>query len=107
MSRRRVGGLAVGFAVAAIAGAASMGSPARAETLESALMQAYQNNPTLNSQRAAVRATDENVPTALAGYRPQGDRHGEWRRAVAILDYAHQSDARARNAGDVFYPERL
>ncbi len=42
-----------------------------AETLESALVQAYLNNPSLNSQRAAVRATDENVPQALAGYRPK------------------------------------
>ena len=40
------------------------------ETLEAALVQAYLNNPSLNSQRAAVRATDENVPQALAGYRP-------------------------------------
>ncbi|MBB3770396.1 outer membrane protein [Angulomicrobium tetraedrale] len=32
---------------------------------------AYKNNPTLNSQRAATRATDEYVPIALAGYRPQ------------------------------------
>jgi outer membrane protein len=43
----------------------------RAETLESALMQAYQNNPTLNSQRASLRATDEGVPQALSGYRPK------------------------------------
>ena len=44
---------------------------ALAETLESALAQAYGNNPTLNAQRALVRATDENVPRAKAGYRPQ------------------------------------
>ena len=44
---------------------------ARAETLESALVQAYQNNPSLNSQRASVRVTDENVPQALSGYRPK------------------------------------
>ena len=44
---------------------------AAAETLESALAQAYNNNPQLNAQRALVRATDENVPTALAGYRPR------------------------------------
>ncbi len=44
---------------------------ARAETLESALVEAYVNNPSLNSQRAAVRATDENVPQALSGYRPK------------------------------------
>ena len=44
---------------------------AHADTLEGALVQAYQNNPALNSQRASVRATDENVPQALSGYRPK------------------------------------
>ncbi|WP_209437092.1 TolC family outer membrane protein [Methylobacterium variabile] len=43
---------------------------ATAETLESALARAYAGNPTLNAQRAGQRATDENVPRALAGYRP-------------------------------------
>src|SRR6185312_8402368 len=46
-------------------------APAGAESLESALVQAYRNNPSLNSQRASVRATDENVPQALSGYRPK------------------------------------
>jgi outer membrane protein len=41
------------------------------DTLEGALVLAYQNNPTLNAQRASVRATDEGVPQALAGYRPR------------------------------------
>ncbi len=44
---------------------------ARADTLEWALVQAYQNNPQLNAQRATLRATDENVPQALSGYRPR------------------------------------
>ena len=44
---------------------------ARADTLEWALVLAYQNNPSLNAQRAALRATDENVPQALSGYRPK------------------------------------
>jgi outer membrane protein len=44
--------------------------PAAAETLIEALTAAYSNNPTLNAQRAALRATDEGVPQALAGYRP-------------------------------------
>jgi len=44
---------------------------ARADTLEQALTYAYVNNPQINSQRAVVRATDEGVPTALAGYRPR------------------------------------
>lgn len=47
------------------------GSPASAETLQEALVKAYQSNPALNAERARQRATDENVPQALAGYRPQ------------------------------------
>jgi outer membrane protein len=42
-----------------------------AETIESAMAKAYQGNPQLNAQRALVRATDENVPQALSGYRPR------------------------------------
>jgi outer membrane protein len=42
----------------------------RADTLNGALTNAYQNNPQLNSQRAVVRATDESVPQALSGYKP-------------------------------------
>jgi outer membrane protein len=43
----------------------------RAETMESALAKAYENNPQLNAQRAIVRQTDEGVAQALSGYRPQ------------------------------------
>ena len=39
--------------------------------MESALAQAYRNNPTLNAQRAALRAIDEGVSQAVAGYRPR------------------------------------
>lgn len=46
-------------------------TPVRADTIEAALIRAYQNNPQLNAQRASVRATDENVPQALSGYRPK------------------------------------
>ena len=44
---------------------------ARSESLPDALAKAYQSNPQLNAERARQRATDENVPQALAGYRPQ------------------------------------
>jgi outer membrane protein len=51
---------------------ASMGpAPVLADTIEAALVRAYQNNPQLNAQRAQVRVTDENVPQALSGYRPK------------------------------------
>jgi outer membrane protein len=45
--------------------------PALADTIEAALVRSYQGNPQLNAQRAQVRATDENVPQALSGYRPK------------------------------------
>jgi outer membrane protein len=46
-------------------------TPVLADTIEAALVRAYQNNPQLNAQRASVRSTDENVPQALSGYRPR------------------------------------
>jgi outer membrane protein len=42
-----------------------------AETMPEALAKAYQTNPALNADRARQRGTDENLPQALAGYRPQ------------------------------------
>jgi len=44
---------------------------AGAMTLEEALVHAYQNNPTLQAQRAFVRSTDETVNQALSGWRPE------------------------------------
>lgn len=46
-------------------------SPAAAQTLDEALAAAYANNPQLQAERANLRATDEGVPQALAGWRPQ------------------------------------
>jgi outer membrane protein len=54
-------------ALAALTGSA----PARAETMSSALSRAYENNPDINQQRAAVRVQDEGVPTAKAGWLPK------------------------------------
>ncbi|HZD89009.1 MAG TPA: TolC family outer membrane protein, partial [Pseudolabrys sp.] len=64
---RWAGALAAGAFVCAAVTAA----PARANNLTGALAEAYRNNPSLNAQRASVRATDENVPQALSGYRPR------------------------------------
>lgn len=67
--KRWAGGFAIwAFACAAVPLSAN---PARSQSLESALAQAYQSNPTLNAQRATTRVTDENVPQALSGYRPR------------------------------------
>jgi outer membrane protein len=62
--------------LAGLGGAALLAGvgPARAQplpsTLTAALVEAYDNNATLQEQRATLRATDENVPTALSGWRP-------------------------------------
>src|SRR5262245_34927219 len=53
------------------AGAAGASAGSGSTTLPTALVQAYRNNPQLNSQRAATRAVDENVAIALGGYRPR------------------------------------
>src|ERR1700742_3695238 len=58
------------LAVSAVA-LSLLGGPAVAESLSDALVKAYQSNPQLNAERARQRGTDENVPQALAGYRPQ------------------------------------
>jgi outer membrane protein len=39
-------------------------------TLQDALALAYETNPQLRAERAKLRATDENLPAALAGWRP-------------------------------------
>ncbi|KZB53889.1 TolC family outer membrane protein [Thalassospira xiamenensis] len=50
---------------------------ASAESLEEALIKAYQSNPTLESGRAALRATDEEVSQALSNWRPNVSLSGE------------------------------
>ena len=55
-------GLALPFALPGIA---------LADTLNEALVAAYLGNPDLDAERARLRATDELVPQALSGWRPQ------------------------------------
>src|SRR6516225_6463340 len=62
--------LFTGAAATVLLMACAWAAPALADTIEGALVQAYQTNPQLNAQRAQVRSTDENVPQALSGYRP-------------------------------------
>ncbi|WP_316978748.1 TolC family outer membrane protein [Shumkonia mesophila] len=51
---------------------------ASAQTLEEALAAAYDNNPSLAAARAALRATDEQVPQALSGWRPTVSVNGSY-----------------------------
>src|SRR3954447_1725636 len=63
--------LFTGAAVSVLLLALVAPTPALADTIEAALVRAYQTNPQLNAQRSQVRSTDENVPQALSGYRPK------------------------------------
>lgn len=60
--------------IATVALAAVLGwmppSSVRAETITDALASAYRYNPRLDAARATLRATDEEVSRANAGYRP-------------------------------------
>ena len=62
--RARVFGALAGVALNALAAAA------HAETLADAIALAYESNPTLQAQRASLRALDESYVQAEAGYRP-------------------------------------
>jgi outer membrane protein len=57
--------------IALLAATTFVSDSARAESLTDALVRAYQGNPQLNAERAKLRGTDEGVPQALSGYRPQ------------------------------------
>lgn len=61
-----------GLSTAALAAALTTAGvqAGRAESLQDALASAYLYNPTLKAARAQLRATDENVPRAISGYRP-------------------------------------
>lgn len=64
-------------ALPAVALAFGLGlSPANAQSLQDALVQAYQSNPTLDAARAQLRATDELLPQAKAGFLPTVTANG-------------------------------
>jgi TolC family type I secretion outer membrane protein len=93
-----------GLAARSVAAAAALllaGAPATAQTLTEALAYAYRNNPQLLAQRAALRATDEEVPQALSGWRPIVNLTGQVgtnHSAVAPTD----PDSTARNTSGSF-----
>lgn len=65
-ARRRTVRTAAGWVLAA----ALAVPPASAETLLDALADAYLTNPTLEAQRAQLRALDENIAVAVSNWRP-------------------------------------
>jgi outer membrane protein len=65
---RLLGGLAT--SVSLCLSSTLLSAPADAETLPQALTATYKTNPRLDAERARLRATDEEVPRAKSGYRP-------------------------------------
>jgi TolC family type I secretion outer membrane protein len=68
-----------------------------AETIAAAMAAAYSGNPTLRAERARQRATDEQVPQALSGWRPtvvgNGDSGFQWQK----IDSSKWSDTTPSN----------
>src|ERR687894_905952 len=60
-----------GLLGAAALGALLVGAAARADTLQEALVQTYNTNPTITAQRAQLRTLDEGVAIARAAGRPR------------------------------------
>ncbi|MEW9835858.1 TolC family outer membrane protein [Mesorhizobium marinum] len=80
------------IAAALLTATALSSTTASAETLFGALTKAYQLNSTLNYNRAGVRVTDENVPIAKSGYRPNVG-------AVGSIDYSSTHNASRLTTG--------
>ncbi|WP_294235618.1 TolC family outer membrane protein [uncultured Sphingomonas sp.] len=59
---------------------------ASAETLREAMVRAYQTNPTITGQRAAQRATDENVPIAKASGLPSLQSSGQFTDNIVVAN---------------------
>jgi TolC family type I secretion outer membrane protein len=85
---------------------AALPSSAHAEpqTLEQAWTQAYRNNPSLEAQRAALRATDEQVSQALSNWRPSVDATGTygktWQFAPDLAPFENPTfDDKTRSVG--------
>jgi outer membrane protein len=82
---------------AVLASAASV-YPAAAETLQTALLKAYQSNPTLTGARAGQRATDENVPIQKAAGRPNLQASGSYTESILKPTISFTSPQRTANA---------
>lgn len=71
----------------------------QAETLQEALALAYQINPSLTGARAALRATDEGVPIALAAGRPTISATADYQEFLVRSANSFAAPLRAANAG--------
>lgn len=73
-------------------------SSADAETLEQALSATYKFNPRLDAARATLRATDEEVPRAISGFRPviTGNADTSWEKTTTRPPTSANGDSNPR-----------
>ena len=78
-------------------GLSGVAAASRADTLPDAIALAYQTNPTLQSQRAQLRALDESYVQAHAGFRPQASAQlqGAYAKGPSTFDTGITTDAAA------------
>jgi outer membrane protein len=86
---RRSPGIALSF-LAAVLALASIRAKAEGppETLSDVLATAYRDNAAIAAQRFALRGADEQVPQALAGWRPTVSLTGEVTRGRQFFNFA-------------------
>jgi len=84
---------------------AGLAAAAHADTLADAIALAYQSNPTLQSQRAQLRALDESYVQARAGFRPQANIQAQvaYANGPSTLDVGVTSDSAALNLTQPIY----
>jgi outer membrane protein len=88
-----------GLALLALLAPVAIVAEARAQSLQEALAMAYANNPTLQAARAQLRAVDENVPQALAGWRPTVQMTGSYGTATGTTTNT-RTNTRSNNDRD-------
>lgn len=71
----------------------------QAESLEEAMVAAYLNNPTLQAQRASLRALDETINQAKSGWRPSvvGSGRFGYRHSETFATFASSGDTNPRS----------
>jgi TolC family type I secretion outer membrane protein len=88
-----------GLGLIAFAGFFVVSGSLSAQTLTQALTDAYNTNPQLLAQRALLRATDEQVPQALANWRPTVNFTGQVGGTRAAVTAPSTGLARAVDIG--------
>lgn len=75
--------------------------PVQAESLKDAMATAYLNNPALQAQRASLRAVDETINQAKAGWRPSLTATGDYgyKRNVSNFSFSTSRNTNPRQWG--------